>query len=253
VFTPSDDRQSGPVAIVNQAFVDKFWPDGDAVGRVFRYPSGTEVTIVGVVGSAKVRSLGEPPRPQYYRPLAQTYTEGYVVVANTTADPEVTAVQIARAARELDGDVFAWEPKSLARHLSTQLLARRLAAWIVAAFAAMALLLASVGLYGLVGYAVSQRRREVGIRMTLGADRRSILRLLLSDGLRLVVIGLVIGLIASFAIARLLGGLLYGIDAVDPLTFIVAPVVLLAVAVAAAGVPALSATRTDPGVALHAD
>jgi putative ABC transport system permease protein len=252
-FNSTDRKDASPVAIVSQAMARQFWPGRDPVGETFRFRAGKEFTIVGVSSDAKVRNLGEPPRAQYYRPFAQAYVSGFSVVANTSRDAEATAIQLANAAREMDSDVFTWEPKSMARHLATQLIARRLAAWIVSAFAVLALVLASIGLYGLVSYAVSQRRREVGIRMSLGAGRGAIIRLLLVDGLRLVVVGLFLGLAASFALARLLGGLLYGIRAIDAPTFTVVPLLLFGVAFTAAFVPALRATRLDPGSALRAD
>jgi len=252
-FNTSDRKDAADDAIISHAMAQQFWPDQDPVGRTFRYRSGKAVTIVGVTSDAKVRNLGEPPRAQYYRPFAQAWVAGFSVVANTTRDPEAMAIQLAGVAREMDPDVFTWEPKSMARHLATQLIARRLAAWIVSAFAVLALVLASVGLYGLVSYAVSQRRREVGIRMSLGAGRGAIMKLLLVDGLRLVVVGLGLGLAASLVLARLLGGLLYGIRAIDPLTFVAIPLLLFAVAFAAAWLPAHRATRLDPGLALRAD
>jgi predicted permease len=252
-FTEADRAGSAPVVVVNEAMARRFWPGGTAVGATIRYVSGRVMTVIGVMTDAKVRSLGEAPRPQFYRPFLQAYSEAFVAVANTTRDPEQVAIEMARAAREADPDVFTYEPKSMARHLATQLLARRLAAWIVGAFAVLALVLASVGLYGLVSYAVSQRRREVGIRMSLGADRAAIMRLLLGGGMRLVVAGVIVGLIAAFALARLLRGLLYGVDTIDPLTFIAVPIVLGTVAFAAAWLPARRAMRVDPGIALRAE
>jgi ABC-type antimicrobial peptide transport system permease subunit len=133
------------------------------------------------------------------------------------------------------------------------LLARRLAAWIVTAFAVLGLLLASVGLYGLVSYSAAQRRREVGIRMSLGADRERIMRLLVGSGLRPVFAGTAAGVVAAVMVARLLQGLLYGVDALDPATFATVIVGLLATAVAAAAVPAIRATRVDPSVALRSE
>jgi putative ABC transport system permease protein len=251
----SDVRGVQRVAIVNEAMATRFWPDGDVVGSTFRYASSAleVVTVVGVASDAKVGQIGEPPRPQFYRPFTQTYSSGFTVIANVAGDAERTAVEIARAARELDRDVLTWEPKSMERHLATQLLARRLAAWIVSAFAVLGLLLASVGLYGLVSYSVAQRRREVGIRMSLGADRERIMRLLVGSGLRPVLAGTAAGLVAAVMVARLLQGLLYGVDALDPATFAIVVVGLLAVAVAAASVPAIRATRVDPSVALRSE
>jgi predicted permease len=251
-FTEADHAGATAVAVVNEAMAERFWPGEDPVGRTLR-DSGETLTVVGVAGNARVRTLGEVPRPQLYRPFAQAYSSYFVAVASTARDAESTAIAMSRAARELDPDVFTWEPKSLARHLSTQLIARRLVAWIIGTFAVLALVLASVGLYGLVSYSVAQRRREVGIRMTLGADGTSVLRLLLGQGLRLVVIGVVAGMLAALALARLLAGLLYGVPPVDPFTFVVVPAILLGVATLAAWLPARRALRTDPVVALRSD
>jgi putative ABC transport system permease protein len=200
-----------------------------------------------------VRQIGEAPRSQFYRPFAQAYSSGFTVIATVSGDAERTAQEIARAARDLDPDVFTWEPKSMERHLATQLLARRLAAWVVSAFAVLGLLLASVGLYGLVSYSVAQRRREVGIRMSLGADRASIVRLLLGNGLRPVVAGVFAGLGMALALARLLQGLLYGVSAFDAATFGIVVTALLSIAGLAAALPAFRATRVDPSAALRVE
>ncbi len=252
-FTDADREGAIDVAIINEAMAARFWAGDDPIGRVFRDSDGDPYAIVGVARDAKVRSLGEAPRSQIYRPFAQAYQSTFTLVANTTRDPELTAVELARAARAIDRDIFTWAPKSLARHLGAQLLARRLAAWIVGTFAILALVLASVGLYGLVSYAVSQRRREVGIRISLGADRRGIVRLLLRSGLGVVATGAAVGLVLALALAQLLQGLLYGVGAIDPVTFIAVPAVLLAVAFVATWLPARAATRTDPAVALRSE
>jgi len=253
-FTDADRSGSERVAVINEAMAHRFWPDGDAVGSTFRYESSeTPITVIGIAGDTKVRQIGEAPRPQFYRPFAQSYTSGCTVVATGAGDAEQIALQIARAARELDPDVFTWEPKSMARHLETQLLARRLAAMIVTAFAVLGLALAAIGLYGLVSYSVAQRRREVGIRMSLGADQTSILRLLVGTGLRPVLAGLVAGLVLAIALARLMQGLLYGIDALDATTFGAVIIVMLVIASLAATVPAIRATRMDPSAALRTE
>jgi predicted permease len=253
-FEQSDRSGAQRVAIVNETMARRFWPDADAIGSTFRYPSsGNEVTVVGIASDAKVRQIGEAPRSQFYRPFAQAYSSGFTVIATVSGDAERTAQEIARAARDLDPDVFTWEPKSMERHLATQLLARRLAAWVVSAFAVLGLLLASVGLYGLVSYSVAQRRREVGIRMSLGADRASIVRLLLGNGLRPVVAGVFAGLGMALALARLLQGLLYGVSAFDAATFGIVVTALLSIAGLAAALPAFRATRVDPSAALRVE
>lgn len=253
-FAVSDRAGTQLVAVVNETMAHRFWPSGDAIGSTFRgVSSESAITVVGIAADTKVRRIGEAIPPQFYRPFAQQYTSGFTVIANVAGDPESTALEIARAARELDPDVFTWEPKSMARHLATQLLARRLAAWVVTAFAALGLILASVGLYGLVSYSVAQRRREVGIRISLGADRGRIMRLLLGDGLRLVGSGVAVGLLIALVLARLLQSLLYGVDALDPATFVTVVIVLVGIAFTAAFVPAIRATRVDPIMALRSE
>ncbi len=251
-FNDSDGPDGAPVVIISAAMAARFWPGRDAVGRTLR-SGGIEHTVVGVARDAKVRSLGEAPRPFLYRPYAQAFTSFMTVIARTSTDAQKTVLDMVALARRLDPEIIIFETKTMERHLAVMLLPHRLSALLVTAFGALALLLASIGLYGVVSYAVAARSREVGIRMSLGANPRSVARLLLGDGMRLVAVGGVIGLVLSFLAAQLLGRLLYGITATDPITFGLVPVVLMSVALLAAWIPARRASAVNPVNALRAE
>ena len=281
-FNESDHVDALPVAIISEAMARKLWPaEGSASGRLeaglpetglpeiglpeigpseagpsralgqrlIRTGDDPPLTVVGVAADAKVRSLAEDPRFFVYRP----YTSYITALVRTEFDPEQIVGQLLTITRSVDSDLFVWEAKTMERHLGTVLLPARISALLLSAFAALALLLAVVGLYGIVSYAVSQRRREVGIRVSLGADTSSVVRLLMTSGLRLVVIGSVVGLAAGFGLSRLLQGLLFGVDALDPTTFLVFPAILLAVSALAALIPALAAGRVDPASVLRSE
>lgn len=251
-FQESDGPDGARVAIVSDALAQRFWPGGDAVGQVFRR-NGNEHTVVGVARDAKIRSLGEVPRPFVYLPYSQAFSSAMTVVARTSADAQQTLLAMVALARRLDPELLIYETKTMERHLAVMLLPHRLSALLVGAFGGLALLLATIGLYGVVSYSVATRSREVGIRMALGADPRSVVRLLMSGGMKLVAIGGIIGLILSALSAQLLGGLLYGIKASDPIVFGVVPVVLGAVALLAAWIPARRASSVNPVRALKAE
>jgi putative ABC transport system permease protein len=255
-FTASDAPGGPAVALVNAAFAERFWPGADATGRRFWRGEGAErqeFEIVGVVATAKIRSLAEDPRPFVYFPMMQQEEASYWLVARTAGPADAATAAVMPAIREIDPDVFAIRNTTMEQHLAVMSLPMKLGAAALASFALLALVMASVGLYGTVSYAVSQRSREVGIRMAVGADRRSVTRLLLWSGLRLVVFGAAAGLVLALLLARLLEGLLLGVDALDPLTFAVVPVVLVGVALLAAWVPARRAGRVDPSAALRAE
>ncbi|HJS74062.1 MAG TPA: FtsX-like permease family protein, partial [Vicinamibacteria bacterium] len=175
------------------------------------------------------------------------------MVVKTTAPPERTAVDIMAAARELDPQLWIWESKTMARHLGIMLLPARLSAVLLSAFAAVALALASIGLYGIVSYSVSQRSREVGIRMSLGAEGGSVVGMLMGGGLKLVGMGAAFGVVASLAATPALANLLFGVQARDAVSFVIMPLVLVVVATLAAYVPARRASRIDPVRALRSE
>jgi predicted lysophospholipase L1 biosynthesis ABC-type transport system permease subunit len=212
-----------------------------------------DLMVVGVAATAKIRSLGEAPRPFVYVPFSQRYTSFLTVVVKTAADPERTAIDVLAAARELDPQLWVWESKTMARHLGIVLLPARLSALLLSAFAAVALALASIGLYGIVSYSVSQRSREVGIRMSLGADGGSVVGMLLGSGLKLVGVGAAAGILASFAATPVLASLLFGFRPTDVVSFVGMPLLLIAIATLSAYIPARRASRVDPVRALRAE
>jgi len=253
-FDERDQEGGQAVAIISQAMAGRFWPDRDAVGQLIRLDGDEpDLLVVGVASDAKVRSLGEAPRAFVYRPLSQAYSSLLTAVAPTRADPDRTVLDLVAAAREIDPELSIWEAKTMSQHLAIMLLPARMSAAVLSAFAVLALTLVAVGLYGVVSYAVAQRRREVGIRMSLGADGAAVVRLLMSTGLRLVLIGGTIGLVLTLLLSRLLSGLLFEVSPLDPLTYLALPVVLVVVSSLATLAPAWAASRVDPATILRTE
>ncbi|MEJ2204496.1 MAG: ADOP family duplicated permease [Gemmatimonadota bacterium] len=248
----SDDAGGEPVAVVNETFARRFFPDGDALGRTIRVED-EDTRVVGVSRDTKVRQLGEEPRPFVYVSIRQDFDPFSFVLARTSGDAGALALDMFTAARSMDPEIMIFESTTVERHLSIMLVARELGAWVVAGFAVLALLLASLGLYGVVSFAVSRRVHEVGIRLSLGAESGSVVWMLTSGGLRLVLLGGVVGLLLAAGLSQLLSRLLYGVPPLDPLTFVAVPVVLGSVAALAAWIPARRASRIDPVTALRSD
>jgi len=253
-FAAADQPDTQRVAIISEATAQRFFEDGDAVGRMLRRlgDNARDLLVVGIAGDARVRSLGGDPELMVYLPYSQAYGSFLTIVARTAGDPAQTASALMRAGRDVDPDLWVWETKTMDEHLGIMLLPARMSAFLLSVFAGLALLLSGIGLYGVVSYAVAQRTREVGIRMALGADGGHVVRLLAAGGLRLVLVGTVIGLIAALALARLLSGLLFGVGTFDLTTFVAVPVVLGVTAVLAAYLPARRAARLNPVTALRA-
>ncbi|MGE0555299.1 MAG: ADOP family duplicated permease [Gemmatimonadales bacterium] len=251
-LTAADSDSGAPrVVLVNTAFAERFWPGTSAVGRRFRDAAGAEIEVVGVLNTAKARSLAEGPTPFVYEPLTPSRGPVVWMMAGVHDGADAALPAVLRAVREVEPDLFVIQSKTLARHIQVMSLPLELGATTLAGFAALALLMASIGLYGTVSYAVAQRSREVGIRLSLGADPRAVVRLLLWGGLRLVLAGAVVGVAIAAAGAGAVRGLLVGVAALDPLTFVTVPAVLLAVALLAAYLPARAAGRVDPTSALR--
>jgi len=252
----SDDRVDGlPVAVINEAMAQRFWPGARALGRTVQVevPGWPDVTVVGVVGTAKIHSLGEAPTPFIYLPYSQEYNAWVSFLAVSRGDPEASARELYRLARERLPDVIITSSTTLEEHIGIMLILRRLPALLSGVFAIIALGLAVLGLYGVVSYAVARRGREMGIRISLGADPSSIVSLQLRRGMRLVVAGGVIGLIAAALAARGMAGFLFGVSSSDPLTFVAVAVVLGSVALLAAYIPARRASRICPMDVLRRD
>ena len=254
-FSDADRPDTQPVVIISEAMARRFWEDGDAVGRLVqrRDDEDSPWLVVGVASDAKVRTLGEAPRNVVYLPYSQRLTRTLTVVARTSMDPQQTALALLTAGREVDPDLWVLATKTMDRHLAMMRLPQQLSAFVLTAFGVLALALAAIGLYGVVSYAVSRRTREIGIRMALGADGPRVVGLLVAGGLKLLVIGGTLGLALAIVVTRLLGGLLFEIDALDPLTFVGVPLILGVAALVAAYLPARRASRVSPVVALRTD
>jgi predicted permease len=254
-FNDADRRDTRSVAVISEAMARRYWPDGNALGRVIRRPDPGEddLVIVGVARDINIRSLGEAPRDVVYETYSQKTGSPMFHFVVRTAEPERISLALVAATREIDPELQVVQSMTMAQHLGMSRLPSQMGAFMLSAFAAMAMALAAIGVYGLVRYSVARRTRELGIRMALGADASSVARLLATHGLRLVLIGGAIGVGASLLAARFMSTLLYGIGAFEPLALIGAPLVLGLAAWLAAYLPARRASRADPLAALRTE
>jgi predicted permease len=255
-FDGRDAAGAAPVAVVNRAMARAVWGSEEVLGRTFRVgrPDAEPVTVVGVVADYKVRTVGEAPRPFAHFPLAQQRSDNvYVLARSAAADALPLVQQVRRAALELDPTLALSDTTTLAGFQLVSLYPVRMGATLLTAFGALALALASVGLYGVIAYSVARRSRELGVRVALGAAPRSLLGLVVRRGMALVGVGMAIGLGLAAAGARSLSGVLHGVSALDPLAFAAAAAVLALAGWAANAVPALRAARTDPAVVLRGE
>lgn len=254
-FNAGDAAGGQEVAIISRAAAQQYWPGESALGRVMYRGRGTErpVTVIGVTADAKIWSLTEAPRPYMYFPLEQNGFGRYEVVARGTLPPATMAGIIRDEALRLRPDVFLSTVGTMDDHLAYIYFLPRMAAVALSLVGLLALALASVGLYGMVSYTVARRTREMGVRMALGADRGSVVSLVVRSGLTVVVLGGVVGLLASAGLGSLVERFLIGVDGLDPTSVFAAPVVLMAVAALAAYLPARRASRVDPVEALRSE
>jgi putative ABC transport system permease protein len=254
-FDDRDRADSFPAAVVSQPLAERLWPGRDPIGQRLQYQEMPDrwLTVVGVAAPVLHHELDGSAGFDVYRPYRQASTAGPYYVIRTSGDP----LTIARAATAIIGDTDPnqsfLDVQTYRTRVANRIWQRRLAATLFGSFAALAMLLAAVGLYGVLSYMVSQQTREIGVRLALGASERSILRDVLARGLRLTIVGVAIGGLLALTLARLIAGMLYGIAPIDPATFTVVPLLLLGIAVLACYVPARRATRVDPIVALRAE
>jgi putative ABC transport system permease protein len=256
-FTEADVEDAPNVVIVNRAFADKHWPGQSPIGKRITFDRRTTTespdwsTVVGLVGDTRPRSLAELPQPTLYFSYHQFSLPFMTLVVRGTDDTAAVAGEIRRHLRTLDPNLPLDEVRTLTAAAQRSSSQPRFRTYVLAGFAAVSLLLAATGLYGLLSYSVTQRVREIGVRMALGAKRADVLRLVVGEGLRLVAIGTVAGLLAAVAAGRLVSALLFGVSPTDPLTYAAVVGVLGLVACAACYLPALRAARVDPMSALR--
>jgi putative ABC transport system permease protein len=209
------------------------------------------VTVVGIAKDTRYNSLGETTPSFFYRPLTQAYQPAMVLQLRTAGSSKAIADRVGQIVKTLDPQLPAIRPVSLETDMQLSLLPARIGAAMLGAFGSLALILATVGIYGVASFAVGRRTREIGIRAALGAQRADVLRLVVGDSMRRVAIGLVVGVLAAAGLSRVLASQLYGVSVLDPITFIGTPVLLALVALVASWVPARRAVRVDPLIALR--
>src|SRR5215472_1181000 len=259
VFDSRDSEKSLPVAIVNDALVREYFPNKNPLGQRIKVGDDNDkapwLTIVGVVGNVKsftvFKEMGYITDPSVYVPLKQDATDSVAILIRTAGNPAPLIPAFRGAFSKLDGTLPSPEFVTMEDWLAQFVTQPRLRAILLASFAVLALLLCAIGVYGVLAQSVARRRHEIGIRTAIGAQQHDVLRLVISQGVRLTLVGIVIGVAGSLVLGRLLAGLLYGVSATDPLTFLAVAVLLTIVSLAACYIPARRATKVDPMVALR--
>ena len=254
-YNDSDTATSPRTLVINESMARRYWPDGNALGKIVRFgPNANEV--VGIVADSKYSSINERPLAQLFIPMARSETSTLRLFVRTSGDPSLLVAEVRNAIRALDPALPVYDARTLNEHMQIAVFAQRLAANLLGAMGVLALLLASIGLYGVMAYAVSQRTQEMGIRLALGASPWSLLSMIVRQGMKLTIVGLAIGFAIAFGAFGSIGAvrtLLPGISPLDPITFISVPLLLAAIALLASWIPARKAGKVDPLVALRVD
>jgi len=259
LITATDTKDATPVAVVSEEAVRRYFNDGrDPIGSRITFgnpgnPGTTWMTIVGVVGNIAQEGVTAKPYAQLYQAIAQAPARTVFVSVRTDRDPVLLASSVRGAVRAVDPDILVNDIQPLADRVAKSIARPRLSVFLLGGFSAIALLLAAIGIYSVMAYTVSQRTREIGVRMALGADPGAVKQLIVRQGMQPALVGVGLGLIAAFAASRLLAKLLYGVSALDPVTFALVPLFLIAVALLATYLPARRATRVPPTVALQSE
>jgi len=251
-FTMRDDKKDIRVVVVNDTFAKRFWPGQSAVGkRIGGDENGPFFEVIGVAATGKYWSIGEDPQPFIYYSMLRGYEPSAALVVNSNVDPNSLINSIRKEVQKIDPNLPVFDIKTMNEHMRLSLLPLKAGAWVAGSFAVLALTLAGLGIYGVMAYSVSQRTREIGIRMALGASSGNVLSLVVKRGARLGAIGLGIGLVGSFALTRLMSSVLYGVSATDAITFTLVTLLLGAVVLLASFIPARRASKVDPMIALR--
>jgi putative ABC transport system permease protein len=255
VFTERDTEDSPPVAVINETMVQKIFPNEDPIGKRITFDNRDKnpewFEIVGIVGDVKQYGLDQPTTMQTYEPYTQQPPSSMMLVVRSAGDPTNLSAAIRNEVLKLDKEQPTTYIKTLNEYFAISVAQQRFSVVLLGIFAAVALVLAAVGIYGVLSYAVTQRTHEIGIRMALGAGQHDVFRLVVGRGMLLSVIGVVGGLVAAFALTRLMASLLFGVTATDAVTFASVAGVLLGVALLACYIPARRATKVNPLIALR--
>ena len=243
------------MVVINETMAERFWPGQDAIGKRFKFFGDADfTTVIGIARNAKYNGVAEAPIPFIYQPLRQNYVPQATLHVRAASDAGGLAAPVRQAIQQIDPTLSVFNIRTLEDQVAQSLAPLRLNVIVLTTFGLLALALASIGLYGVANYSVSQRTREIGVRMALGAQPASVLRLVLGHGLTLVGVGLVLGLVAALAMASVLpAGLLPNVSTRDPLTFALTAALLGSVALVASYLPARRATRIDPLIALRTE
>ena len=264
-FAPQDNENSQPVVIISQGMAKQYWPGQDPIGKRLRHEENQPwITIVGVAGDVNDGPVGRPPQAHIYIPFLQLSdsltSENVIGIARsmnlavrTAGNPAALVSAVVAKIHSLDPDVAVANIQTMPEVIRSSLAGPRFNTSLLGLFAGFALFLSAIGIYGVLAYAVSQQRQEIGIRMALGARPRHVLRFVVAWGTRLACLGAAFGIVAALALTRLMKGLLYGVGASDPLTFAGVTFLLLLVAVLASYLPARRATKVDPMIALRCE
>ncbi len=256
-FNAQDKQGAVSVTIINETMARRFWPGEEALGKRFKLgtaqSSAPWLTVVGVVGDMRRQSLEREPIAQIFRTHLQRAERRMILLIRTTGEPTQLAPVVRNEIRAIDKTVLVNGISTLESMLARNVAQRRFQTWLLTLFSALALLLAAVGIYSLMHQSVALRTREIGTRMALGAQPRDVLRLVVSQGMSLALCGIGVGSLAAFGLTRVLTGLLFGVTATDPTTFVAAPLLLLLVALLACYLPARRAAKVDPLVALRSE
>jgi predicted permease len=256
-FTEADQTKTEQVAVVNETFVKRLLPhlssSAEAIGKRFSDSSATGpfMRIVGVVRDGKYFNITEEPRSFFWAPMTQDYNSTGILIVRTEGNPEALLGAVRKEVQALDSNLPLFDVNTLTEHMRLALFAPKIAAMVLGVFGLVALLLSAIGIYGITSYTVAQRTHEIGIRLALGAQLSDVLKLVLSHGLKLTIIGAAIGLFGAFVATRAITSVLYGVSATDPLTFVLVSGLLVGVALIACYVPSRRATKVDPLVALR--
>jgi putative ABC transport system permease protein len=258
-FFTDKDKDAAHVIIINEEMAKHYFPQQDPIGKRLQTgdpdPKAPWETIVGVVGNVKYSGLDSPPTPQLYVPFNSADWLGWAhsmyLAVRTSGNPSSLVPDIRHALGSLDKDIPLANVASMDQLLEKSVAEQRFRTWLLGGFAALALLLASVGIYAVISYSVGQRTREIGIRMALGARPQDVLRLVLSQAAGLAAIGVLIGMVGAFALTRTMSSLLFSVSASDPMSFAGACLILISVALLASFIPARRATKVNPVAALR--